>query len=384
MSEGDEPGQEKTEEPTERRLRKAREEGQTLTSKELSSLVTLAVGFLTLWWMTFSSNAILSSWAELFNFSRIIREDISLLEVMNQSLGPPFIIIIYLSVPIILAVIVSQMALGGLIFSPKAFLFKTNRINPITGFKRVFGIQSLVELSKSVLKVFLLTVVVIIFFLFVLNEIVVLPGRTLGVAVAQVAEYIPVYLFFIISTLLIITTIDVAYQYYKHHQKLKMTPQEVKDDLKQTQGSPEVKQRVRKLQLEAARASKDQAKSIERVKDSNVVITNPMHFAVALSYDMDGSSAPLTIAMGKGATAIRIIKEAEKNNIYVFHNVNLARALFFTSKLNEEIESRLYSAVAVVLAYVFSSSEQLENQQTSPPDVDVPRDLRFDEFGKKL
>ena len=163
-----------------------------------------------------------------------------------------------------------------------------------------------------------------------------------------------------------------------------MTPQEVKDDLKQTQGSPEVKARVRKLQLEASRASAEQSKSIDRVKDSNVVITNPMHFAVALSYDMEGTSAPITVAMGKGTTAIRIIKEAEKNEIYVFHNVYLARALFFTSKLNKEIESRLYSAVAVVLAYVFSFSDQLQNQENSPPDVDVPRDLKFDEFGKKL
>ena len=109
-----------------------------------------------------------------------------------------------------------------------------------------------------------------------------------------------------------------------------------------------------------------------------------MHFAVALSYDMEGTSAPITVAMGKGTTAIRIIKEAEKNEIYVFHNVYLARALFFTSKLNKEIESRLYSAVAVVLAYVFSFSDQLQNQENSPPDVDVPRDLKFDEFGKKL
>ena len=384
MSEGDEPGQEKTEEPTERRLRKAREEGQTLTSKELSSLVTLIVGFMMLWWMGVNANSTLASWSELFNFSRIVREDIPLLDVLSEALGPPFLIILILTAPIIICVIISQMALGGLNFSPKAFMFKANRINPIQGFKRVFGIQSLVELSKSVLKVILLTAVVVIFFLFVLNEIVVLPGRTLGVALSQLSNYIPVYLFFVVSTLLVITAIDVSYQYYRHHQKLRMTPQEVKDDLKQTQGSPEVKARVRKLQLEASRASAEQSKSIDRVKDSNVVITNPMHFAVALSYDMEGTSAPITVAMGKGTTAIRIIKEAEKNEIYVFHNVYLARALFFTSKLNKEIESRLYSAVAVVLAYVFSFSDQLQNQENSPPDVDVPRDLRFDEFGKKL
>ena len=156
MSEGDEPGQEKTEEPTERRLRKAREEGQTLTSKELSSLVTLIVGFMMLWWMGVNANSMLASWSELFNFSRIVREDIPLLDVLSEALGPPFLIILILSAPIIICVIISQMALGGLNFSPKAFMFKANRINPIQGFKRVFGIQSLVELSKSVLKVILL------------------------------------------------------------------------------------------------------------------------------------------------------------------------------------------------------------------------------------
>jgi len=385
LSETEDQGQEKTEEPTERRLRKAREEGQVLTSKELSAFITLAVGFLTLWWMALNANLILANWAQLFSFDKIVQENVPLIDVLKDSLGPPFLLILLMATPIIIAIFVAQFALGGLIFSPKAFYFKGNRIDPIKGFKRVFGIQSLVELSKSILKVLLLASVVVLFFLYAMNDIVILPGRNLGSALSVIYDYIPPYLFFIISTLLIITAVDVAYQYNRHQNRLRMTPQEVKDDLKQTQGSPEVKARVRKLQLEASRATAAQAKSVDKVKDSNVVITNPMHFAVALSYDMDGVSAPIALSMGKGSNAIRIIKEAEKHGIYVFHNVYLARALFFTSKLGKEIESRLYSAVAVVLAYVFSSSERLQSgEDGTPPDVDVPRDLRFDEEGNKL
>ena len=149
MSETEDQGQEKTEEPTERRLRKAREEGQVLTSKELSAFITLAVGFLTLWWMALNANLILANWAQLFSFDKIVQENVPLIDVLKDSLGPPFLLILLMATPIIIAIFVAQFALGGLIFSPKAFYFKGNRIDPIKGFKRVFGIQSLVELYRT-------------------------------------------------------------------------------------------------------------------------------------------------------------------------------------------------------------------------------------------
>ncbi|MBP02703.1 MAG: flagellar biosynthesis protein FlhB [Rhodospirillaceae bacterium] len=382
MSES-ESGQEKTEDPTERRLEKAREDGEVLTSKELSGFATVVAGFASLWWFASDPGFLLESWSALFSFGSLITGDVPLLETLIGAFTPVLTLLLVLAIPMMLAAILQQLALGGLIFSAKAFHFKTNRISPIQGFKRMFGIQSLVELGKSVLKVGFVASIVILYFLNVINDIVVLPGRNFGQAVAVFSQLIPIYIFIIILALAVITGLDVSYQYIKHRNKLRMTPQEVKDDMKQSQGSPEVKQRVRKLQYEASRASREQADSIENVKDASVVITNPMHFAVAVTYSIDGNAAPTVLAMGKGTNAIKIIKEAEKHNVYVFRNIGLARALFFTSKINQEIETRLYSAVAIVLAYVFSLSDS-HTGDNEEPYVDVPRDLRFSEDGKKV
>ena len=182
----------------------------------------------------------------------------------------------------------------------------------------------------------------------------------------------------LLTALAIIAAIDYFWQRHVHVQQLKMTKQELKDENKQTEGSPEVKAKIRRMQMEKSRESGKQREALDNVSNATAVITNPTHFAVALKYNPGEVGAPTILAMGQGIIAQQIIERANEHKVTVFRSPLLARALYFTGEIGHEISDRLYNAVAVALAYIYRIDQ---GQLVEEPDITIPDELTFDEFG---
>jgi flagellar biosynthetic protein FlhB len=239
----------------------------------------------------------------------------------------------------------------------------------------------LMELVKAVAKVGLLTSAFVGVIWFMLPTILNLMSTNLSAALLEVFSSIMLALGTSLIVLSAIAGIDLVYAIHKHTKKLKMSLKDLKDEHKQSEGSPEVKSRIRRLQMEASSRASEQGAAVDSVADATAIITNPTHFAVALKYVPGEMRAPIILAMGRGKIAERIIAKADEANVTVYRSPLLARALYFTSEIGQEINDGVYTAVAAVLAYVF----RLDRGETPPdPLVEVPDDLQFDEFGKSL
>ena len=378
MAEENQDGQEKTEEPTQQRLQKAAEDGQLLTSKEMMVFTTLAMGLLLFMGITPFFDIGLGAWSQLFVIDSV--ENLETLGLAKIRYGFWLIILATLifGVPLVIITVLTQLAVGGLNFSNKAYNFKPNKINPIAGLKRIFSMKGLVELGKAVLKVVLLFSIGTLVILQQLPSIIELSFSSLGHGLGRVAELFPYLVGALLIALLIIGAIDFAWQRYSHKKQLMMTLKEVKDESKQTHGSPEVRAKIRRMQMQKSQESARQRDALENVGSATAVITNPTHFAVALKYTAGQAGAPEVVAMGRGPMALQIIDRAKEAHVTTLRIPMLARALYFTSEIGGEIAEGLYNAVAVILAYVFriDSGESMDM-----PELTLPPELQFDENG---
>ena len=378
MAEENQDGQEKTEEPTQQRLQKAAEDGQLLTSKEMMVFTTLAMGLLLFMGITPFFDIGLGAWSQLFVIDSV--ENLETLGLAKIRYGFWLIILATLifGVPLVIITVLTQLAVGGLNFSNKAYNFKPNKINPIAGLKRIFSMKGLVELGKAVLKVVLLFSIGTLVILQQLPSIIELSFSSLGHGLGRVAELFPYLVGALLIALLIIGAIDFAWQRYSHKKQLMMTLKEVKDESKQTHGSPEVRAKIRRMQMQKSQESSRQRDALENVGSATAVITNPTHFAVALKYTAGQAGAPEVVAMGRGPMALQIIDRAKEAHVTTLRIPMLARALYFTSEIGGEIAEGLYNAVAVILAYVFriDSGESMDM-----PELTLPPELQFDENG---
>ena len=184
----------------------------------------------------------------------------------------------------------------------------------------------------------------------------------------------------LLLALAFIAFIDLVCQKYDFIKQLKMSHQDLKDEYKETDGQPEVKQKIRKLQAQAAMKSRKETSSIDKLEEATAVITNPTHFAIALKYEVGDSTAPIIISKGKGKNAEKIIEKAKKLKIGTMQSPQLARALYFTCEIGDEIMSKLYNAVAIALAYIYkiNNGEEIEK-----PEIEIPDDMIYDEYGRK-
>ena len=381
MAEENQDGQEKTEEPSQRKIDKHKEDGKVLSSKEMFVFTGIAGALLLMYAFSFAFKPLLFEWGNLFVFTG--NDKLDDLQT-TKSLDALFFILkisLYVGVPMLVVVLATQFAVGGINFAPKALSFKSNRINPLSGLKRMFSLKSLVELGKALLKVGLLFASAIGVIYYLLPQILRITDGNLKTGLELTQSSFPLLIGALLICLLVIAAIDYFYQRYEHIKSLRMTKQEVKDEYKQTEGSPEVRAKIRRLQMESATKSAKQQEALENMGEATAIITNPTHFAVALKYEVGQLGAPKIIAMGKGLIAKRIIDIGTEKNITSFRSPLLARALFFTGEIGEEISEKLYNAVAVALAYVYKL-DRGENIET--PDIDVPEDLRFNENGTIL
>ena len=381
MAEESQDGQEKTEDPSQRKLEKSAEDGKVLTSKEMFVFTSMFAAFVLMFVTPLFAQKVLAYWSRLFHFTR--PDDLMTL-VFERFYELIFSIVIaglFVGVPMIIIVIGTQVAVGGLNFAPKAFNFKGNRLNPLQGFKRMFGTKGLMELTKSILKVVLLFAIAAVTIYALLPSVLELPSRDLGTATIASLLNFPFLLGMLLIILAIIAMIDYFWQRHTHIQSLRMTKQEVKDEYKQTEGSPEVKAKIRRMQMETAANAGRQQAALDDVPDATAVITNPTHFAVALKYEVGSSEAPKILAMGRGNMAHQIIERANGADVTVFRSPLLARALYYTGEIGAEIAEQLYQAVAVVLAYLYRVDK---GEVLAEPEVEIPESLRFTENGQPL
>ena len=374
-------GQEKTEEPSSRKLSKAKEDGKVLTSKEMFVFTSVAALLLFIYSLNFFGRDLLFEWGDLFVLTHTESLDDMLLKKPLQALFYVLKFISFVGFPMLLIVLATQFAVGGINFAPKATGFKANKLNPITGLKRMVSLKSLVELGKNILKVILLVASAIAVIYYLLPGVLRITDGSLKSGLEHIQNSFPILVGALLISLLIIAVLDYFYQRHEHITSLKMTKQEVKDEYKQMEGSPEVRAKIRKLQMEKATEAAKQEKALENIDKATAIITNPTHFAIALKYEVGQIGAPEIIAMGKGILAKRIIELGSEKNITSFRSPMLARALYFTGEIGEEISEKLYNAVAIALAYVYKLDR---GEDISRPEIDVPEDLRFNEHGQSL
>ena len=379
--EGDE-SQEKTEDPSQRKLDKAAEDGQVLTSKDMFVFTGLFGGLLMMLAVPGLVEPVLGNWSSLFK----LEPGADLNALISQRIEDGIVMILlvgaFVGLPLMIVSVLTQAAVAGsLNFAPKAMAFKGNRINPLKGLKRMVSVKALVELAKASLKVVSLFAVAIGILYLQAPKILQLPFRSLGEAVASASSMFPAVLGGLLVMLAVVALLDFMWQRHTHIKQLKMSKQEQKDEYKQTDGSPEVKAKIRRMQMESSANAARQQAALDDVPNATAIITNPTHFAVALQYDVGSSNAPKILAMGRGKIAEMIIERGNESEVTIFQSPLLARALFFSGEIGAEIPEMLYQAVAVVLAYIYrvDRGENLER-----PDVELPRDMRFDEFGKQL
>ena len=382
MAEEGNQSQEKTEDPSQRKLEKAAEDGTVLKSTDMFVFTGLFGGLLMMFAVPSIIEPVLSVWARFLHLDS--GADLNVL--MTQRVGDVIKVVLVVGavvgLPMMIVSILTQAAVAGsLNFAPKALAFKGNRISPLKGLKRMVSMKALVELGKASLKVVLLFSVAVGILQAQAPKILQLPFRSLGEAIASAAGMFPAVLGGLLVMLAVIALLDFMWQRYTHIKQLKMSKQDQKEEHKQTDGSPEVKAKIRRMQMENSANAARQQTALEDVPSATAIITNPTHFAVALKYDVGSPSAPKILAMGRGKIAEMIIERGDNAGVTVFQSPLLARALFFSGEIGGEIPEMLYQAVAVILAYIYrvDRGENLER-----PDVELPEDMRFDEFGKPL
>ena len=378
----DDDAQEKTEEPTQRRLEKAREDGQVLTSKEMFVFATTAAGVIILLALVVIVSQWISRWGSFFRFEQGDALSGLLMARLSEAYLDFLIVALIVAVPILVVVLSTQMLVGrGLHFALTAANFKGNRINPLNGLKRMFSLRSLVELAKSVLKVGVIGAAAYFVILNYLPTMLALASMSLDRGI-ETGFYALMFLMGVSAAILGgIGALDYAWSNYEHMKKLRMSRQDLKEESKQTDGSPEVRSRIRQLQYEASRRAAEQARSLDDVGNATAIITNPTHFAVALRYVPGEQNAPTIVAMGRGRIAEEIIKRGTEAQITVFQSPLLARALFFTGEIGQEISDLLFTPIAAVLAYIYRV-DRGEDPET--PEFEIPEELQFDQNGRPI
>jgi flagellar biosynthetic protein FlhB len=375
----DDSAQEKTEDATHRKIEKAREEGQIPRSRDLTTSAVLISGVVGL--MIFGGYGASRLLAILqFNFD-LSREKIFDTQSMFAQLGSSFYDALFALVPLfavlVVAAIVGPMALGGFLFSSKSIMPKLERMDPIAGLKRMFSMKSLVELVKSIGKVLVVVGVAFLTLKMFEPQILGLGQEGLENGISH-ALHISLWSVLLIScSTLIIAALDVPFQIWEYAKNLKMSRQDIKDEMKDSEGKPEVKSRIRQLQMEMANR-----RMMSNVPKADVIITNPTHFSVALRYDPETMATPILLAKGVDETAMKIREIAREYKIEQVRSAVLARAVYHTTEIDSPIPQGLYLAVAQVLAYVFqlrSFRKGRGDRPDFPTNVKVPKDMIFPE-----
>lgn len=379
MAENESQAEDRTEEPTARRLQKAREEGQVARSQELSiAAIMIGVASLLALAGSYFFGLLSENFAAGFVFDRnlVFNDQLLTSAFAEQALAGLAAVLPLFALTVVLAIGAAGL-LGGYLFSGKAIQPKASKLNPLAGLKRIFGMKALIELTKALSKFILVGGITYLVVNASLEELMATSLMDTRRALSDAGGLITLGFLFVTLSLLVVVAIDVPYQLNEFKKRMKMTKQEIKDEMKETEGRPEVRAAVRQRQREMA-----MNRMIDAVADADVIITNPEHFAVALAYNPVTDDAPRVLAKGADHIAATIREKAKTEGVPFFSAPPLARALYFTTEINESVPESLYYAVAQVIAYIFNlNSINADGLVQAAPKVDVPDDLRFNSDG---
>ena len=374
-----ESGADKTEDPTEKRKKDSREKGEIARSKELNTLAIMLAGSIGL---IIFGGALAQDMMEImrYNFS-ISREALLNPDSMGAFLlhsGKIALIALQpVLITLLIAAVIGPIALGGWLFAAGSLAPKFSRMNPAAGLKRMFSAKALVELLKALAKFFIILIVALMVLQADIDDLQRIAHEPLESAVIHSLQVVAWSALWMACGLILIAGVDVPVQLWESHKKLLMTKQEVRDEHKDQEGRPEVKQRIRQTQRDMS-----QRRMMSAIPDADVIITNPTHFAVALKYDPEKGAAPMLLAKGSDFLALKIREIGAKHDILLLESPALARSIYYSTELDQEIPAGLYLAVAQVLAYVYQIRQHQAGKGKRPDplsDLPIPPDLRRDE-----
>jgi len=370
--------QERTEDPTEKRKQQAREKGQIARSKEMGTafvLVSAAVAFM--WFGGALFDGLRSVFQTFFTLDRQQAFDPNkMYEAFAIAFGEIIWPILIIFAFILVFTFFGNSWLGGINFAWKAMAPKFSRMSPLNGFKRMFGVQALVELVKGLAKFLVVAVSAFLLLAWQYDNILQISMGQMPNMMANALDILLWMFLLLCCSIFLIVVIDAPFQLWKHQKDLRMTKQEVKDEHKDSEGSPEVKGRIRRLQMEMANR-----RMMQEVPKADVVVTNPTHYAVALKYEDNGARAPVVLAKGSDETAAKIREIALEYDIPLVQSPALARSIYHTTELEQEIPQGLFVAVAQVLAYVYQLKMHKKGKAKRPKkpasDLPIPDDLKY-------
>jgi len=374
-----ESGQDKTEDPTEKRKKDSRDKGEIARSKELNTLAIMLAGAGGL--LVFGG-ALAQEMMELmrmnFTLSReVILDQRNMGTFLLHSGQIALVAIQPVMITLLLAALIGPISLGGWLFAAGSMAPKFSRMNPAAGLKRMFSAKAIVELLKALAKFLIVLFVALAVLSSDIDDLMRIAHEPLEMAVIHSLQVVGWSTLWMACGLIIIAAVDVPVQLWESHKKLLMTKQEVRDEHKDQEGRPEVKQRIRQLQREMS-----QRRMMAAIPEADVVITNPTHYAVALKYDPGKGSAPVLLAKGSDFLALKIREIAVANNVLLLESPALARSIYYSTELEQEIPGGLYLAVAQVLAYVYQIRQHRAGKGKPPEplkdDLPIPPDLRRD------
>ncbi|MCS3836292.1 flagellar biosynthetic protein FlhB [Pseudomonas sp. JAI111] len=374
-----ESGQDKTEDPTDKRKKDSRDKGEVARSKELNTLAIMLVGASAL---LIFGGALAQDMMELMriNFSlprEVIMDQKSMVNYLLHSGQIGLWAIQPIMISLVLAAIIGPISLGGWLFAFGSMAPKFSRMNPLSGLKRMFSTKALVELIKAFAKFIIVLFVALAVLSSDIADLQRIAHEPLEMAIIHSLQVVGWSTLWMSCGLIIIAAVDVPVQLWESHKKLLMTKQEVRDEHKDQEGRPEVKQRIRQLQREMS-----QRRMMAAIPEADVVITNPTHYAVALKYDPEKGGAPMLLAKGSDFLALKIREIAVANNVLLLESPALARSIYYSTELEQEIPGGLYLAVAQVLAYVYQIRQHRAGKGKRPDplkdDLPIPPDLRRD------
>ncbi|MCW2410255.1 MULTISPECIES: flagellar biosynthesis protein FlhB [unclassified Sphingobium] len=372
-------GGEKTEKPTAKRLTDAASKGDILQSRELSTAMVVMAG---VGWLAIAGPALIDAirlmLAEALRFDQ---GDIAGFAPEQRAYHLLAIIALPLA-GVLLATVVAAIAapavLGSLGFRTGALVPKPERMNPINGLKRIFGMQGIIELIKSLAKVVLLGSIGGVLLWRQFDAIHGMAKTGVMPAMSEMGHIFVVVTLALAAALFLIAGIDVPAQIFQRMKRLNMSKQEVKQEHKETEGSPELKGAIRRRQYETLNGSVRKA-----VEEATVVLTNPTHFAVALRYHPGRDAAPVVVARGSDEIAAAIRTLAADQGRPVLQYPELTRAIYFTSRAGQEVDERLFMAVAAILAFVYRIEHAMATEMDRPH-IDLPDAMRFDADGRNI
>jgi len=377
---GNDDGAERNHAPSQKRLDEARREGRVLTSKEMMVFVTMAAGTLVVAVSPALGNMVAARWSRHLRLGGGDALDAALLPAINAAGIEVMTVSLLVAVPVMLVAILAQTAMGGLGWSSKGYAFKPEKLDPMKGLARMVSMTAVVELTKALAKVGMLLSVTFWIVLEAMPQILILGHMPPGDAAAVAAELVFRLFAGLTLALGLIGVADLAWQSHTMQKSLRMTFDEVKRENREDNGSPEVKGRLRRMQIEASRRGARERTALADVPTASAVITNPTHFAVAIRYIAGQDEAPTIIATGRDRMAAQVIDRARKAGVPILGLPPLARALYFTGDIGGVIHAGLYGAVATVLAHIWRVERGLREDL---PEIDLPEDLHFDARGHR-